>query len=63
MSTRIYLVKTKEGASRLVRAASASQAVRHCAKQFSAEVATQNDLVGAIGAGTLVEDAGEEVQS
>lgn len=60
MTTRIYVVCFGE-ATRLVRAATKSQAVRHVADSLiAASVATQDDLITALGKGTKVEDANEE---
>jgi hypothetical protein len=58
---RIYRVDEKADgkiiASLLVRAPNVAQAVRHVAKRFSAEVATQDDLVQLCAKGTAVIDA------
>ena len=58
-ATRIYLVKDSEtGGKRLIRASNVAQAVRHAARaQFTAEVASQDDLVFLIADGHSVEDA------
>jgi hypothetical protein len=56
--TRIYLVTDKKAdAKRLVRAPNNAQAIRHCAKDFSATVASQDELIAAVGAGVKVEEA------
>jgi hypothetical protein len=63
--TRIYLVtqSTGEGSGaadsqHLVRAASQAQAIRHVVSdQFSADVATQDDLVTLLGRGVKVREA------
>lgn len=67
-NTRIYVVTSKvtaEGAapnSRLVRAANQSQARNHVAREtLIAEVASQDDLVRLVGAGTAIEVASAEV--
>ena len=52
MKTKIYKVQNGNEAvpPRLVRAANRSQAIRHCAKTFfSADLATQDDLVSLLG--------------
>jgi len=66
--TRIYVVANKAtkpdeaGQNRLVRAANLAQAVRHVAKdQLIAAVASQDDLVRLVGAGTVIEVASAEV--
>ena len=61
--TRIYIVTSTEGASRLVKAAVPSQAITHVAKQvYAARIASQNDLVEAISSGIKVEAYGETAQ-
>ncbi len=63
-STRIYIVTTTDGATRLVKATVASQAITHVAKSaFSAKVASQDDLVEAVSNGIKVETYGETAQS
>ena len=65
MSTRIYRIKPKPRASdevpppqiRLVRAMSAAHALRHVASDFIVGVPTQDELVNAVAAGVVVEDA------
>ena len=58
-ATRIYLVQSKDGNSvRLVRAPNAAQALRHVANDFNVALASQDELVTAVGAGFKVEDAG-----
>lgn len=66
--TRIYVVTSKvaaEGAapkSRLVRAANQAQARNHVAREtLISEVASQDDLVRLVGAGTAIEVASAEV--
>lgn len=55
-ATRIYKVAAK----RLVRAANAAQARNHVAREsITVEVASQDDLVTMVAAGTKVETAGE----
>jgi len=57
--TRIYSVTGKT--TRLVRAASQSQALRHVAQsEFGIRVATQDDIVASMQAGSVIEVAGEE---
>lgn len=61
MSTqRIYLVSNGKDA-RLVRASNQAQAVRHVVRNtFTASVASQDELVDALGKGIKVEDASED---
>jgi hypothetical protein len=55
-SQRIYLVSGPTGI-RLVKASVASQAISHVAKsEFSAKVASQDDLVEALGDSIKVEN-------
>ncbi len=57
--TRIYIVTDSEAkASQLVRAPNAAQAIRHAAKRFSAEVASQQELVDLVMKGVKVEESG-----
>lgn len=63
MATRIYLVKQiinrDEVKRRLVRASTPASAIRHCAdNQFSANVATQDELISLRD--VSVENAGAE---
>ena len=61
-ATRIYLVNGPTG-TRLIKATVASQAITHAAKSaFTAKVASQDDLVEALGNGTKVETYGETAQ-
>ncbi len=63
-STRIYIVTSTDGATRLVKATVASQAITHVAKSaFSAKVASQDDLVQALSNGVKVETYGESAQT
>jgi len=59
MTTRIYAV-TGGDKVRLVRAPNAAQAIRHLTKPYTAELATQEQLVKALSDGVKVEDAGKE---
>jgi hypothetical protein len=52
--TRIYVVNDGQK-KRLIRAPNQAQAVRHAAKDFKADVASQDDLCELIGAGVKVE--------
>jgi hypothetical protein len=62
-STRIYIVTSTDGATRLVKATVASQAITHIAKNtFTAKVASQDDLVEALSNGIKVEVYGESAQ-
>ena len=57
--TRIYAV-TGNGATRLIEATSAAQAVRFVASAiFSATIARPHEIVAAMNAGTKVEKASE----
>jgi hypothetical protein len=60
-ATRIYVIAPK-GISdikpRLVRAVNAARALHHVADEFGFEVASQDDLVRLVAAGTRVEVAG-----
>lgn len=63
-ATRIYLVKSSNGETRLVKASVPSQAITHVAKQsLSARIATQDDLVEALSNGVKVESYGETAQA
>lgn len=63
MATRIYIVTGPTG-TRLVKATAPSQAITHVAKAaFDARVASQDDLVEAIGNGVKVETYGESAQA
>lgn len=55
---RIYLVGTPSGEIRLVKASVRSQALSHVANSMlTLRVATQDDLVEALGKGCVVENA------
>lgn len=57
---RIHLVETPNG-KRLIRAGTKNAAIRHAAKDMiKCSVASQDDLVSALGAGVKVEEAGAE---
>jgi hypothetical protein len=56
MAQRIYLVTTPDNKVRLVKASVKTQALMHVAQStFSVRVASQEDLVTALGNGTAVE--------
>jgi len=57
--TRIYAVKRQaNGTTRLVRATSQAQALRHVAvDEYDVDVASQDQLVNALGVGISVETA------
>lgn len=60
-SQRIYIVRGPNGLTKLVKASVASQAVTHVAKgEFTARVASQDDLVYALSNGIKVETYGAE---
>ncbi|WP_156027802.1 hypothetical protein, partial [Sphaerotilus natans] len=52
---RVYVVRHPSG-TRLVRAGSAAQALRHVCQDYRAEVASQEDLIALLPAGVPVED-------
>lgn len=53
---RIYIVNGKDGSTRLVRASTRHQSVMHVAgSQYEAHVATQDELVDALGNGLSIE--------
>ncbi|HZO22814.1 MAG TPA: hypothetical protein VFB37_09960 [Steroidobacteraceae bacterium] len=54
--TRIYLVNDGHQ-QRLIRAPNAAQAIRYAAKDFTAEVASQDDLCTLLVKGTRVEES------
>ena len=58
-NSRIYRIIDGEG-DRLIRAASAAQAVRHAASHFKARVASQDDIAELVGQGAKIETAGEQ---
>lgn len=59
-TTRIYAVTAKAGAVALVEAGTPSSAIRHVTReQYSAEVATQAQLVELVTQGVKVEKAGD----
>jgi hypothetical protein len=60
--TRIYLVNDGKS-NRLIRAPNSAQAIRHCAKAFTAHVPSQDELLAASALGTKVEEAGAVVDS
>ncbi len=61
MSKRIYLTTDQTGATRLTKATTPSQALAHHARStIQVRVASQEDLVELIAAGTKVEEAGVE---
>lgn len=67
-NTRIYLIKDRRATAdvsgepvALVRATSKAAAINHAVRRdFSADVASAEDLVDLVGNGWRVEDAGEE---
>jgi len=67
-TTRIYIVTSKVWTadqppeSRLVRAANQAQARNHVAREtLISEVASQDDLVRLVGAGTVIEHVSNDV--
>jgi hypothetical protein len=60
MTTRIYIVRNGASDPRLVRAPNQAQALRHIVKPYSAEVASQDDLIAALAKGVKVEEAKAE---
>lgn len=59
---RIYIVSNhrEQTPRRLVRAISQAHAVKHIARHYCAEVATQDDLVQLLAKGVKVENAGAD---
>lgn len=56
-ATRIYLVGSLSGTTRLVRAATPQQAISHVAhSQFTVRVPTQDELISAVSKGASVEN-------
>lgn len=54
--TRIYIVSDAESdAKHLVRASTSAQAVAHVSKRFTAQVASQDELVDIVAKGGQVE--------
>lgn len=60
-ASRIYRIIDGDG-DRLIRAASAAQAIRHAASHMQARVATQDDIAELVAEGAKVETAGEQQQ-
>lgn len=62
MTTRIYRVTNGGPNDRLVRASNPAQAIRHIAKPYKADVASQHDLIELLSLDppTKVEDASAE---
>ena len=59
-TTRIYVVIAKDKPNRLVEAASAAQAIRHCVSQeYSATVANAKNVAALLKTGTHVEQVTE----
>lgn len=57
MATRIYIIGSLDGTTRLVRATTPQQAVSHAAAlQFTVRVPTQDELVAAVSKGVTVEN-------
>lgn len=60
MITRIYVVINGEG-HRLVDAASAAQAIRHCVKnKYATKAATPKDIAQYMSAGVVIEKAADD---
>ena len=61
MTERIYEVKSKGGASRLVRASSRAQALGHVARlEYSVSAANSLTVAALLTSGTALEVAGQE---
>ena len=60
MNTRIYVIHNGAGQPRMVRAASAVQAVKHCSKHLVARIPSVDDVVELMLAGVVVEDVVRE---
>lgn len=56
-ATRIYLVGSLDGSTRLIRCSNPHQAISHSANtQFAVRVPTQDELIAAISNGVKVEN-------
>lgn len=56
-ATRIYIVGSLNGTTRLIRAATPQQAISHVAhSQFTVRVPTQDELITAASSGVTVEN-------
>ncbi len=56
-ATRIYIVGSLSGTTRLVRASTPQQAISHVAhSQFTVRVPTQDELIAAVSKGASVEN-------
>jgi hypothetical protein len=63
-NTRIYIVGSLDGTTRLVRATTPHQAISHVAhSQFTVRVPTQDELVAAVSKGVTVENYKDANQS
>jgi hypothetical protein len=63
-NTRIYIVGSLDGSTRLVRATTPHQAISHVAhSQFTVRVPTQDELVAAVSKGVTVENYKDASQS
>ena len=63
-NTRIYIVGSLDGTTRLVRATTPHQAISHVAhSQFTVRVPTQDELVTAVSKGVTVENYKDANQS
>lgn len=60
MTTRIYIVTNGAADPRLVNAPNQAAVNRHLVKPFKVEVASQHELVKAIGKGAKVEEVTAE---
>lgn len=56
----IYRVDPTGSTPRLIRAPNRVQVMRHLARDYEIEIASQDDLVELLGAGTKVEEAGDD---
>jgi hypothetical protein len=62
-NSRIYIVGSLDGSTRLVRAATPHQAISHVAHlQFTVRVPTQDELVAAVSKGVTVENYKDDNQ-
>lgn len=63
MATRIYIVGSLDGTTRLVRAATPHQAISHAAhSQFTVRVPTQDELVTAVSESVTVENYKDQME-
>lgn len=57
---KVFLVSDGQSNDRLIRAMSNQGALRHAASHYSARIASQDDIITALGAGIEIEDANSD---